>query len=267
MSWKTLAYSATSAPSALAAIAAARSLARLEALSGALWSDYAAGRVDDAQTQALAEAIEARRREVRQLDTVATRVRAVAAAAAHAQGRPSYFPPKRKVSSSPDRRASLERRRLLATSGVMPPALAAQFTTGELAALRIVADAVRDAGDCRMTLGEIAARAGVGITTARRGLREAAAQGLILIEERRRHRRPNLPNVVRIISAEWGTWIARGARPAKGAAAASSSEGGGRQKAGATDRASYRSLGGGRALRVQQLPFSPRRSPLATASG
>jgi hypothetical protein len=265
MSLETLAHSAPSAPSALAAIAAARSLARLEALSGAVWSDYATGCVDDAQTQALAEAIEARRRQVRGLDTVATRAPTIAAAA-KAQGRPSCFPPKRKVCSSPDRRASLERRRLLATSGVMPPALAAKFTTGELAALRIVADAVRDAGDCRMTLGEIAARAGVGITTARRGLREAAAQGLILIEEQRRHRRPNLPNVVRIISAEWRTWIARGARPEKGTAAASS-EGGGRQKAGATDKASFRSLGGGRAKRVQQLPFSPRRSPLATASG
>ena len=265
MSLETLAHSATSAPNALAAIAAARSLARLEALSGVLWSDYAAGRVDEAQTQALAEAIEARRRAVRGLDTVATRAPAVAAAA-KAQGRPSCFPSKRKVSSSPDRRASLERRRLLASSGVMPPALAARFTTGELAALRVVADAARDQGDCRMTLGEIAARAGVGITTARRGLREAAALGLLLIEERRRHRRPNLPNVVRIVSAEWRGWIARGARSEKGTAEATS-EGGGRQKAGPTDRASFRSLGGGRALRVQHLPFSPRRSPLATASG
>ena len=249
------------AQAALATIAGAQTLAQLEACSRAVWPDWSAGRLSDAQAQGLAEAIEARRREVRGLNRVAI------AAAAQALGRPSWFPPKHKASVSPDRRASLERRRLLATSGVMPPALAARFTTGELAALRIVADEARDKSACRLSLGEIAARAGVGTTTARRALREAAAQGLVTIEERRRRHQRNLPNVVRIVSAEWRTWIARGTRPEKAAAAAGSSDGGGRQKAGATDRASYRSLGGGRALRVQHLPFSPRRSPLATASG
>jgi hypothetical protein len=94
----------------------------------------------------------------------------------------------------------------------MPPQLAAQFTTGELAALRIVADAVRDRGACLLTLGEIAARAGVCVTTARGALRQAAREGLLTIEERRRDKRPNLPNVVRLISREWTSWIARGGR-------------------------------------------------------
>lgn len=267
MSLETQAPGASSTQGALAAIAAARSLARLEAYARAVWADWTAQRLDDTQTQALAEAIEARRREVRGLDTVANRVPAVTAAV-QALGRPSCFPSKRKVSSSPDRGASLERRRLLASSGVMPPALAARFTTGELAALRIVADEVRDKSACRLTLGEIAARAGVGITTARRGLREAAAQGLVTIEERRRHRRPNLANVVRVLSAEWLTWIARGARQEKKTAASfASSEGGGRQKAGATDKAFVRSSYGGRAKRVQHPRFTPRRSLPATAAG
>jgi hypothetical protein len=64
-----------------------------------------------------------------------------------------------------------------------------------------------------MTIGEIAARAGVCPTTARNGLRLAARRGLVTIEERRRAGLPNLPNIVRIVCPEWKQWIARG-RPA-----------------------------------------------------
>jgi hypothetical protein len=42
----------------------------------------------------------------------------------------------------------------------MPPALAAKFTTEELAVLRIVADEVWDKGWCDRTYAELAARAG-----------------------------------------------------------------------------------------------------------
>ena len=41
---------------------------------------------------------------------------------------------------SPDRQASIERRRRLAASGPLPPAMAARFTVSELAVLRIVAN-------------------------------------------------------------------------------------------------------------------------------
>jgi hypothetical protein len=102
------------------------------------------------------------------------------------------------------------RRRRLAASGPMPPGLASGFTTGELAAMRIVADEVRDKGSCDRTLGELAVRAGVSIDTARRAIRQAARLGLITIEERRRYRQPSLSNVVRIVSREWLTWISKG---------------------------------------------------------
>jgi len=92
----------------------------------------------------------------------------------------------------------------------MPPQLAASFTTGELAVLRIIADEVRDHGQCDRTLGEIAARAGVCRATAQNALRHAARLGLLTIEERRRSGRSNLPNVVRITSREWLAWLARG---------------------------------------------------------
>jgi hypothetical protein len=54
----------------------------------------------------------------------------------------------RRRQRSPDRQASIERRRRLAASGPMPPALAARFTTSELAALRIIGDEVRHHGVC-----------------------------------------------------------------------------------------------------------------------
>ena len=55
-------------------------------------------------------------------------------------GRVSIFPPRRAQYCS-DRTASILRRRKLAASGPLPPALASQFTTGELAVLRIIGEA------------------------------------------------------------------------------------------------------------------------------
>jgi hypothetical protein len=247
----------------LAAIGGAKSLAAMDGLCRAVWSEWGAGRLTDEQAQSLAESIEARRREVRGRDTVAARAPQVAAQA-RAAGRPSHFPPKRKAPRSPNRRASIERRRTLAASGPMPPQLACRFTTGELAALRIVADAVRDRGACMMTLGEIAARAGVCVTTARNALRQAAREGFVTIEERRRDKRPNLANVVRIVSREWTSWIERGRRPKSTAAA---SMGGGCKKPRATDKASFRSLCGDRVSRGQHAHIAPRKTPKGALLG
>lgn len=247
----------------LAAIAGTKSLSALDGFCRAVWGDWGAGRLTDEQAQSLAETIEARRREVREVDTVAKRVPQVAAQA-KAAGRLSHFPPKRKAPRSPNRRASIERRRTLAASGSMPPQLACRFTTGELAALRIVADAVRDRGASMMTLGEIAARAGVCVTTARNALRQAAREGLVTIEERRRDKRPNLANVVRVVSREWTNWIERGRRPK---ASAFVSKGGGCKKTGATDKASFRSLSSDRVSRGQRIQNVPRKTPKGALLG
>lgn len=247
----------------LTAIGGAKSLAALDGFCRAVWSEWGAGRLTDEQAQSLAETIEARRREVRGSDTVAARIPQVAAQG-KAAGRPSHFPPKRKAPRSPNRRVSIERRRTLAASGPMPPQLACRFTTGELAALRIVADAVRDRGACMLTLGEIAARAGVCVTTARNALRQAAREGLLTIEERRRDKRPNLANVVRVVSREWTSWIARGGR-AKSPPPISKR--GGCKKLGATDKASYRSLYGDRVSRGQHAQNVPRKTPKGASRG
>ena len=237
----------------LTAIGGTKSLSTLDGLARAIWTDWGAGRLTDEQASALAETLEGRKREVRGIDTVAIRAPQVVEAA-RKQGSLSHFPPKRKAARSPNRRASIERRRTLAASGPMPPQLASQFTTGELAALRIVADAVRDRGACMMTLGEIAARSGVCVTTARNALRQAAGHGYLTIEERRRDKRPNLSNVVRIVSREWLVWIARGRKNSsagRGNVAASASQGEGSKKMESTDKGSKRTYCGDRVSRGQ----------------
>jgi len=90
--------------------------------------------------------------------------------------------------------------------------MAAKFTVSELAVLRVVADEVAEKGVCSRTLAELSARAGCCRSTAQNALRAAAKGGLITIEERRRRGQKNLSNLIRITSAEWSAWLARGER-------------------------------------------------------
>lgn len=188
------------------ALDAARTLARVDELARDLWQSYAAGGIADADAGHVSAQIEEARKRIRPVDTVAVR-------APFVPRRTSAFPPRARRCVSPDRLASRDRRRRLAYSGPLPPALASRFTPGQLATLRIVADEVRARGICALPLAAIAARAGVGITTARDAIRLAAGDGLLVIQERRRRGSPNLPNVVRIISREWTMWIAKWGRP------------------------------------------------------
>jgi GTP-sensing pleiotropic transcriptional regulator CodY len=103
---------------------------------------------------------------------------------------------------APVRSVTIARRRHLAASGAIPPSLACKFTVGELAALRIVADEVRENGHCDRTLAEIAARAGVCRSIAKNAIRTAAAMGLLTVQERRREGQKNLANLVSIVSRE-----------------------------------------------------------------
>lgn len=182
-----------------AAIDGARTLSRLDRLSHIIWQGYASGAVGDDGAQSLAERLSTRKGVVR------GEVKPVGIP----PGRASIFPV-RKAQIPPDRKASMSRRRALAASGPLPPRLAARFTIGQLAALRIVGDEVRDRGVCSITIAEVAARAGVCRSLVQSAIREAASLGLVTVQERRRRGEKNLPNVVRIVSREWGMWIRRG---------------------------------------------------------
>jgi hypothetical protein len=146
------------------AIAAART-PQLDHLSAELWKAYAAGALSDDDAQAAAEAI----RERKLVSTPKA---------------PS--PPKARRQRSPDRQASIARRRHLAASGPMPPALAARFTQAEMAAFRIIADEVRQHGVCALHIDAIAARAGTCRTVVKNALREARRLNLVTVQERRR---------------------------------------------------------------------------------
>ncbi|WP_264051618.1 hypothetical protein [Methylobacterium flocculans] len=181
-----------------AVIEAARTFAQMDEAGRQLWQGHASGALSDEEAQALAERLHERRHANREP------VRPVGVVA----GRISIFPPRRSP-RSPDRIASRDRRRLLACSGPMPPALAARFTEGQRAVLKIVADEIAANRECGLCIDAIAGRAGVCRRLAQGAIRLAEGDGLLTIEERRHQGRKNSPNLVRIISREWQAWIAR----------------------------------------------------------
>ncbi len=121
-------------------------------------------------------------------------------------------PAQRRVGSRPRTGASMERRRSWAASGRMPPKLAARFTLAEQAVLAVIAAEVARHGACTLTLDHIAALAGVCRTTVRNAQREAAALGLIRVEERRVSAWRNASNKVTIICPAWASWLRLGRR-------------------------------------------------------
>src|SRR4051794_37361094 len=187
-----------------AAIDGARTLTRLDHLSCSIWQGLTAGAVAEDDAQVLAERLHARRSILRgEIKPVGIR-----------PGRPSLFLPRR-LQRPPQRSVAIARRRHLAASGPMPPALASKFTVSELAVLRIIGDEVRQHGQCDRCVDELAARAGVCRRMVQNAIREAARLGLLTVEERRREGRRNLPNIVRIVSKEWTSWLARGGRSSR----------------------------------------------------
>jgi hypothetical protein len=193
----------------LRAIAVAPLGPQLDRLSSEVWAAYAAGALDGDAAQSAAEAIEARRK---------------------AEAKPSPFlsatssgpgcgRQKPKRPTSPDRRASIERRRRLVASGPLPPSLAARFTWGEQAVMRIVGDECRAHGTCSLCIDAIAARAGVHRTTVQNALREAQGRGevpgvpLVTVAERRRRGQRSLTNIIKVVSTEWTDWLRKGRRP------------------------------------------------------
>jgi hypothetical protein len=124
-------------------------------------------------------------------------------------------PVRARVGSRPITPASVERRRSWASAGRLPPALAAQFTLGEHAALALIAEECRKRGACVLTLGQIAAQAGVGRTTVQNAIRAAKKLRLLNVEESRKTPWVSNPNRITIISPEWLAWLRIG-RPAYG---------------------------------------------------
>ena len=178
-----------------AAVAAARTTAALDEAARLLWRAHAEGHLDDGAAESLAAAVQGRRGAIGGI------------VGGRPKGRPSGFPARRRPQRTPDRQASLERRRRMAASGALPPALASMFTTGELAALTIIARQVQRGGTCSLPVDAIAAMAGVSRSTVQNAVRQAGRLGLLLMRERRRRGLPSLTNVIKVISGEWSGWL------------------------------------------------------------
>jgi hypothetical protein len=172
----------------------------LDRIVGDVWGRHFAGALTENEAEALVEAARARREAIE-----AARRKP----AAPRLPRPAL--PRRE--RSPERQASIERRRRMVGSIAMPPSLAAKFTWGEVAVLRVIGDEVKRHGACSLYIDAIAAMAGMHRTTVQNALRQARRLGLITVEERRPPgRRKSLNNIVRIVSEEWLTWLRRGPR-------------------------------------------------------
>jgi hypothetical protein len=118
--------------------------------------------------------------------------------------------PRRRPRRMPDRERSRERARVLGGSSSMPPQVRSRYTECERAALTIVAREVKRQGVCDLSIGQIAAEAGVCVRTAQNAIAEAVRNGHLKRTERPQQGRKNLTNVLQIVSLEWLTWIKRG---------------------------------------------------------
>lgn len=164
----------------------------LDNLARLLWRGLAEGHLDEAAAEGLSAAVEARRTTWTSLS--------------HKPIKPLLTRPR--ACRTADRDASILRRRRLAASGALPPALAARFTTGELAVLAVIGrESQRGSRHFSWFMDRLAAVAGVSRTTARNALREAERLGLISVTERRINRDRNDSNVIAVTSREWLAWL------------------------------------------------------------
>jgi hypothetical protein len=160
---------------------------KLPEVAALLWRAYGEGQVTEAEAEVLSGLIEARK-------------------ASQGPGITGAPPSARRVGSRPRTDASMERRRRWASSGRLPPQLAAHFTLAEQAVLAVVAAEVVKRGDVRLCHEAVAAIAGVARSTVRATLRRARDLGLVEIEERRLTPWKSQPSIVRIVSAAWKAW-------------------------------------------------------------
>jgi hypothetical protein len=178
---------------------------QLDDYSRQLWKAHGAGLVADDQAQQLQELIQSRRGTSSFRTSVATATEVLI---------PRYLIQRSAEQRSPDRRASIRRRREHTAAGPLPPHLARHYTYGQVAVLRIVADEWLAHGACDRSLNELGARAGVSRKVAKQAVRLAERDGLITVQRRPRSGRKHLTNVIRVVRAEWVDWLHKGRRKA-----------------------------------------------------
>lgn len=167
----------------------------LNDLSHKLWKAHAAGHLSDDEAQALAETIQAKKGGYQHIGGGA------------GNGCTGFLAARGQ--RSPDKQASIERRRRLARASPVPPELVDRFTQGEHAVITVVAGEIARAGACTWCLDRIAAISGVCKTLVRDAIRKARNVGLLYSIERRRRGQKSLTNIVRVLRRSWGAWLTR----------------------------------------------------------
>lgn len=188
-------------PNLLSRLLAARTLQQIDDCAKSAWILNGEGLVDDREMAYLAPVIEHQRKAIRaqpwRLGDPIGHLRPTTAKPVH-----------RRPSIPADRRAaSWVRRRSLAKNCIIPTCIAGRLTISKLAVLSVIARAVMDRGRSNMSLPEIAARAGVGCTTARYAIRDALRMGLISVSENRINGFWSRPNTIRIVCGRWLRWL------------------------------------------------------------
>lgn len=179
-----------------AAAAGSGTYHQLNTLSADLWKAHGLGLIPDAAAQAAAEAIQARRRALG-----SKRIQKSQNAPTAFSGHPRAAP------RSPDREASIRRRRAAVASGALPSRIAANFTQAEAAVLSVIATEFRRAGSCSWPVDRIAAVAGVSRRSAQYAIRAAERYGLIRITARPRPGMKSDTNILTVISRDWIAWL------------------------------------------------------------
>lgn len=180
-------------PNLLARLLAAGTQQQVDECAKAAWVLNGEGLIADAEMEYLAPVIEHRRK------SIGAGVPTNRARECVRHCRPAI--PLQK------RAACWLRRRSLAKDCIIPTCLARAFTVSKLAVLSVIARAVMERGQLTMSLPEIAGRAGVGCTTARYAIRDAARMGLISVSENRVNGFWNRPNTIRIVCGRWFRWL------------------------------------------------------------
>jgi hypothetical protein len=182
----------------------ATSPAELGELLTVIWRVYwPDGALSDADAQFLTEAIEKRKPSRKSVTT-----RPVSALHSRVSSRFAPRPCRQRLTEQQRTERRL-RKRTLGGSSAMPDTMRCHYTEGERAVGCVVAGEIKRTGECKLSIDEIADRAGVGRTTVQNFQHEARRLGHINIKHRPQRGAKSLTNVITIVSAEWLTWIKR----------------------------------------------------------
>ena len=143
-----------------------RELTRLHEIGLLMWAGYYEGKISDGEATYLSSIIE-RQRSWRRMAAWGTKP--LGKIGGRQCGR---FTPRQRP-RSPDRKASIDRRRTLGGSSALPHKLRHHYTEGQRSVLCIIAGEVKRHGICDWPIDKIAAIAGVCRTTVQTTLHEA----------------------------------------------------------------------------------------------